>query len=224
MNPQTNSIQVAKVPNSLIKVQRARQRFLKGYRLAQGQKHTHEDFTGKKAGTLITRNENWQHIPAELRRRYRACKAGAKPQAKLADNQRHFKPLIPSVKQEWPFRTEQQEQLVHLYRDMVNPTHNEMLMWTCSKSQQRHKNVQAIRYIKYCGCNPEHVSVKIVLCHQDPKLLFIRLWIIPQRTTGQLTFCMPTWQTHTVTPLPPLGKQEVTECWFCHNYWPGKRR
>lgn len=37
------------------------------------------------------------HIPAELRRSYRGCKAGAKLKAKLADNRRRFKPSIPTV-------------------------------------------------------------------------------------------------------------------------------
>ena len=35
--------------------------------------------------------------PAELRRRPRGCKAGAKLKAKLAENQRRYKPSIPSV-------------------------------------------------------------------------------------------------------------------------------
>ena len=36
-------------------------------------------------------------IPAELRRRPRGCKAGPQLKAKLAENQRRYKPSIPSV-------------------------------------------------------------------------------------------------------------------------------
>ena len=37
------------------------------------------------------------NIPVDLRKSYRGCKAGAKLKARLADNQRRFKPTIPSM-------------------------------------------------------------------------------------------------------------------------------
>ncbi|KAI3361406.1 hypothetical protein L3Q82_013573 [Scortum barcoo] len=56
-------------------------------------------FTGGTPGSANkgTSREIRHPIPAELRRRPRGCKAGAKLKAELAENRRRYKPSIPSI-------------------------------------------------------------------------------------------------------------------------------
>uniref|UniRef100_A0A665T724 Reverse transcriptase domain-containing protein n=1 Tax=Echeneis naucrates TaxID=173247 RepID=A0A665T724_ECHNA len=157
------------------------------------------------------------HIPAELRRRYRGCKAGAKLKAKLADNRRRFKPSIPSIimgnVNSLPNKIDElsalnnqrtyRESSLYIFTEtwlnhLVPDANVDLPGFTVVRADRdanacgKSRGGGLIIYINHRWCSPGHVTVKEVLCCPDLELLAVSLrpYYIPREFSHVIALCV----------------------------------
>lgn len=153
-------------------------------------------------------------IPAELRRRPRGCKGGAKLKAELAENRRRYKPSIPSVimgnVNSLPNKIDELSALNNqrIYREislfiftetwlnhLVSDANVDLLGFTAVRADRdtqasgKSKGGGLIMYVNNRWCNPGHVSVKTASCCRDLELLAVSLrpYYLPREFSHVIT-------------------------------------
>ncbi|KAI4873032.1 hypothetical protein NFI96_008739 [Prochilodus magdalenae] len=159
-----------------------------------------------------------QTIPAELRRKYRGCRAGAKLKAKKTEKRWRYKPSVPSVVMgnvnSLTNKTDELACLVknqRLYRECSlfcftetwltpdTPDANVELPGFSTVRADRDPTLSGKRkggglalFINTRWCNPGHVNVKEVICCRDIELLAVSLrpYYMPRELSHAIVVCV----------------------------------
>ncbi|KAI4880858.1 hypothetical protein NFI96_024792 [Prochilodus magdalenae] len=159
-----------------------------------------------------------QTIPAELKRKYRGCRAGAKLKARKTEKRWRYKPSVPSVVMgnvnSLTNKTDELACLVknqRLYRECSlfcftetwlttdTPDANVELPGFSTVRADRDPTLSGKRkggglalFINTRWCNPGHVNVKEVICCRDIKLLAVSLrpYYMPRELSHAIVVCV----------------------------------
>ncbi|KAI4899955.1 hypothetical protein NFI96_026550 [Prochilodus magdalenae] len=159
-----------------------------------------------------------QTIPAELRRKYRGCRAGAKLKAKKTEKRWRYKPSVPSVVMgnvnSLTNKTDELACLVknqRLYRECSlfcftetwltpdTPDANVELPGFSTVRADRDPTLSGKRkggglalFINTRWCNPGHVNVKEVICCRDIEMLAVSLrpYYMPRELSHAIVVCV----------------------------------
>ena len=177
-----------------------------------------------------------QTIPAELRRKYRGCRAGAKLKAKKTEKRWRYKPSVRSVVMgnvnSLTNKTDELACLVknqRLYRECSlfcftetwltpdTPDANVELPGFSTVRADRDPTLSGKRkggglalFINTRWCNPGHVNVKEVICCRDIELLAVSLrpYYMPPELSHAIVVCVY---------IPPRAEVQAPSQRYRHN-------